>query len=104
MSKQKKNYSPTFKRNAVKLAIEKGNVAEAARSLGLRSQMLYRWKKEQEEFEHNSFPGRGKAKLTDEAREIARLKKELRVAKMETEILKKAISIFSESDRKNTDL
>ena len=60
MSKQKKNYSPTFKRNAVKLAIEKSNVSEPARSLGLRPQMLYRWKKEQEEFEHNSFPGRGK--------------------------------------------
>ena len=40
---------------------------------------------------HNSFLGHGKAKLTDEQREIARLKKELSDAKMETEILKKAI-------------
>ena len=48
-------------------------------------------KNEQDEFKHNSFPGHGKAKLTDEGREIARLKKELHYAKMEAEILKKAI-------------
>ena len=40
---------------------------------------------------HNSFLGHGKAKLTDEQREITRLKKDLRDAKMEAEILKKAI-------------
>jgi len=33
--------------------------------------------KEQEEYSHNSFPGHGKAKFTDEGREIARLKKDL---------------------------
>jgi transposase len=53
--------------------------------------LIRRWKKEQEEFQHSSFPGNGKVKLTDEQREIARLKKELRNAKMEAEILKKAI-------------
>jgi transposase len=53
--------------------------------------LIRRWKKEQEEFQHSSFPGHGKVKLTDEQREIARLKKELRNAKMEAEILKKAI-------------
>jgi transposase len=59
--------------------------------------MIHRWKKEQEEYSRNSFPGHGKAKPTDEGSEIARLKKDLREAKMETEILKKAISIFSAS-------
>jgi transposase len=42
--------------------------------------------------------------MTDEQREIAKLKKDLREAKMETEILKKAISIFSTSDKRNLDL
>ena len=91
MSKQKRNYTAVFKRNAVRLSEEKGNVAKAARELGIGAQLIHRWKKEQEEFKHNSFPGHGKAKLTDERREIARLKKELRDAKMEAEILKKAI-------------
>lgn len=104
MSKKKRIYTAVYKRNAVKLSEEKGNVAKAARELGIRYQLIHRWKKEQEEFQHNSFPGHGKAKLTDEQREIARLKKELRDAKMEAEILKKAIGIFSANDSKNLGL
>ena len=101
MSKKKRNYPAVYKRNAVKFSEEKQNFAKAGRDLGIGAQLIHRWKKEQEEFKHNSFPGDGKAKLTDEGREIARLNKELRDAKMEAEILKKAIGIFSTSDSKN---
>ncbi len=101
MARKKKQYTASFKRNAIKLAEEKGNVAQAARELGISFQLIHRWKREAQEFKHNSFPGHGSPKLTDEGKEIARLKKELREAKLEAEILKKAISIFSASDRKN---
>tara|TARA_B100001750_G_C15414093_1_gene549347 strand:- start:209 stop:427 length:219 start_codon:yes stop_codon:yes gene_type:complete len=50
----------------------------------------------------NRFPGRGNTKMTDEQKEIARLKKDLKDAQMERDILKKAIRIFSASDRTNT--
>ncbi len=40
-------------------------------------------------------PGKGNPKLTDDQREIAELKKKLRNAKLERDILKKAIAIFS---------
>ncbi len=40
--------------------------------------------------------------MTDLERENAELKKELRDAKMERDILKKAVSIFSKSDGKFT--
>ena len=100
MSKKKRSYTAVFKRNAVKLSEEKGNVAKAARELGIGAQLIHRWKKEQDDYQHNSFPGHGKAKLTDEQREITRLKKELRDAKMEAEILKKAIGIFSTNDKR----
>ncbi|ADF53655.1 transposase-like protein [Zunongwangia profunda SM-A87] len=40
--------------------------------------------------------------MTDEQKEIARLKKDLKDAQMERDILKKAIRIFSASDRTNT--
>ena len=103
MAKKKKTYTASFKRNAIKLADNKGNVAQAARELGISFQLIHRWKKEQDKYQHNSFPGHGSRKLTDEGREISRLKKELREAKLEAEILKKAISIFSVSDRKNLD-
>ena len=101
MTSKKKKYTPIFKRNAIKLAEDKGNVAQAARELGINFQLIHRWKREQEKFKNNSFPGHGSPKLTDEGKEIARLKKELREAKLEAEILKKAISIFSASDRKS---
>ena len=66
--------------------------------------MLSRWRKESATFGKNSFPGKGKPKLTDEQREIAELKKALKDAQLERDILKKAISIFSNSDKKNLDL
>ena len=83
---------------------EKQNIAQAARELGVKASLIHRWKREQQEFTHNSFPGRGKVKMTDDQREIARLKKALREANLETQILKKAISIFSVSARRNLDL
>tara|TARA_R110001599_G_scaffold56053_1_gene155150 strand:- start:1280 stop:1588 length:309 start_codon:yes stop_codon:yes gene_type:complete len=97
----RRKFTSSFKLNAIKLGEEKGNVAQAARELGVKASLLHRWKREQQEYSHNSFPGHGKVKMTDEQREIAELRKALREAEMETEILKKAISIFSTSDRKN---
>ena len=47
-----------------------------------------------------AFPGHGNPKMTAEQKEIAKLKKELREAKLERDILKKAVSIFSKSDGK----
>jgi len=95
MSKTKRSYRAAFKRNAVKLLEEKDNVAKAARELAIGAQLIHR------EYQHNSFPGHGKAKLTDEQREIVHLQKELCDAEMESEVLKKAIGIFSTSDSKN---
>ena len=102
MSRRK--FTASFKLNAIKLGEEKENVAQAARELGVKASLIHRWKREQQEFSHNSFPGHGKVKMTDEQHEIAKLKKDLSEAKMETEILKKAISIFSTSDKRNLDL
>jgi transposase len=62
--------------------------------------LIYRWKKEFSKYDSNSFPGRGVAKMTDEQREIARLKAALKDAELERDILKKAVSIFSKSDKK----
>jgi transposase len=104
MSNIKRKYTSTYKRNAVQLSKERNNVAQSARELGIGAQMIHRWKKELEDYEHNSFPGHGKVKQTDEQREINSLKKALKNKELELEILKKAISIFSESDRKNIDL
>ena len=75
-------FTASFKLNAIKLGEEKGNVAQAARELGVKASLIHRWKREQQEFSHNSFPGHGKVKMTDEQHEIAKLKKDLSEAKI----------------------
>jgi transposase len=57
-------------------------------------------RREAETHKGASFPGQGNKILTEEQKEIARLKKELRDATLERDILKKAVSIFSKSDGK----
>jgi len=101
MSKHKKNYTVAFKNKAVELSYAKGSVKKVSDELGIPYSVLHRWRKESYEYGKNSFPGRGKLKLTDEQREIAELKKKLRDSELENQILKKAVNIFSESDRKN---
>ena len=104
MNQMRKKYDKEFKQKAVELSYARGNAKEIADELGIGQGLLYRWRKELKKYEGNSFPGHGTPKMTDLEREVARLRKELRDAKMEREILKKAISIFSVSDGKSTNL
>ena len=76
----------------------------AAEELDIRPDLLYRWRRESLEHQETSFPGQGNPKLTTEEKEIAKLKKELREAQLERDILKKAVSIFSKSDGKYSNL
>ena len=96
-----KNYSLSFKQKAVELSFSKGNVKQVCEELAIPYSVLHRWRKESKAYGNNSFPGRGKAKLTDEQKEIVELKRQLKDIFVENEILKKAVSIFSTSDRKN---
>ena len=104
MNQNRKKYDKEFKQKAVELSYARGNAKEIADELGIGQGLLYRWRKELKKYEGNSFPGHGTPKMTDLEREVARLRKELRDAKMEREILKKAISIFSVSDGKSTSI
>lgn len=45
----RRNFTASFKLNAIKLGIEKQNVAQAARELGVNASLLHRWKREQQE-------------------------------------------------------
>ena len=104
MKHNRKKYDREFKQKAVELSYARGNAKEIADELGIDKGLLYRWRKEFKKYEGNSFPGHGTPKTTDLEREVFRLRKELRDVKMEREILKKAISIFSVSDGKSTNL
>lgn len=83
---------------AVELMDTHKSVHEIAEELGVREDMLYRWRREMLKKGENVFSGQGKKNLTSEEAEIARLKKQLREAELERDILKKAVSIFSKND------
>lgn len=104
MKRQHRNYSPSFKQKAVELSYARGSVKQICEELDIPYSVLHRWRSESKDYGKNSFPGRGKPKLTDEQKEIALLKRQLKDVSEENEILKKAVSIFSKSDKKNLDL
>ena len=93
MMKQKrtyKQYPKEFKEEAVALVREQGySVAEAAKSLGIATNMLYKWKEKVEAVEA------GEALDEDERAELKRLRKEVKDLRMEKEILKKASAFFA---------
>ena len=85
-----KQYPPSFKEEAVSLVTEQGySVQQAADSLGIRSNMLYRWK---QQLEHKE---QGERLSEDERSELNRLRKENKRLRTEKEILKKASAFFA---------
>ena len=84
----------------VELANAREDISALAAELDLRIDLIYRWRREALANLGASFPGQGNKTMTEEQKEIARLKKELRDAQLERDILKKAVSIFSKSDGK----
>lgn len=101
MSTNRKVYSKEFKQKAVELSNVRGNVAEVARELGMNPEFIYRWRREIGIHPQEAFGGKGKKQLTEEQKEIERLKRALADAQMERDILKKAVGIFSANDRKS---
>jgi transposase len=98
MSQKRQTYSKEFKIEAVKLSYNsEKSVEEVAKSLGVAKSSLHRWRNEFGSDPDQAFPGKGQQKERDA--EITRLKKELRQAQMENEILKKAAAIPSASLR-----
>lgn len=90
----KRQFSKEFKEEAVRLASAGDRkVGEVAQNLGVRADLLSRWKREYRLGGGEAFPGKGKLKPKDE--EIHQLQKELTDTRMERDILKKAVAIFS---------
>jgi transposase len=89
----RRRYTKEFKLEAVQLSLSKGtNASKIARDLGIHPNILYRWIREYNTDPEHSFPGLGKSKEPDELR---KLRKELADTKLERDILKKALAIFS---------
>ena len=93
MTRTRRQFSSEFKREAVSLVVEQGySLEEAGRSLGIRGNLVGRWKKQLEADEAGAFPGKGK--MTPDQQRIRDLEVENRRLKMEKDILKKATVFF----------
>ena len=92
-----------MKLEIVNQTMEPGCELEAiADSYKVHVNTLYKWRREYLRYEGASFPGHGNKVMSAEEQEIARLKKQLKEAELEKEILKKALGIFSSPDKKNS--
>jgi len=92
---ERRTFSAEFKREAVRLVQERGNLSAVARDLGLHPSLLQQWKQVLGSSSANPFPGQGNPSDP----ELARLKRELARLQEENEILKKAVGIFTTRPR-----
>jgi transposase len=99
MSRKWRKHSPEFKLEAVRLAESNGkSVADVARELGVRAEMIHRWQREiaAKKAANGSGPA---GKLTSQDEEIRRLRQELKVVRDERDILKKATAFFARASQ-----
>ena len=95
MGSQRRRFTREFKIEAVRLIVEEGRrISEVSRELGVGENLLSRWKKKSEEGKIDPFPGKGR--LSPEDGELRQLRRENERLRMERDILKKAVAIFSE--------
>jgi len=93
-----KHYEREFKIMILDLLKSGQTVKQVSEDYKLHDSIIRRWRREAAR-NSPSFTGKGNISLTPEQEEIERLKAELKEAKLERDILKKAVSIFSKSDR-----
>ena len=94
MAEFRRTFPREYKLSAVKLVTEQGrSFSEAARSLGIASELLRRWKAAFASDGAEAFPGHGNLPPAEE--EVRRLKAEVQRLKAERDILKKATALFA---------
>jgi transposase len=91
-TRARRQFTDEFKAGAVRLVLDEGKtIAQVARDLDLTPSALRGWV-----VQARADRDGGKSGLTSEERaELAQLRKELRVVKLEREILGKAVAFFA---------
>ena len=90
----RRTYTEAFKGEAVALITEQGyKLSEAARSVDVNANLLSKWR------DRFAAEAAGTRLTGDERDELKQLRKEVRLLKMEKEILKKASQYFAKEMR-----
>lgn len=94
----RRRFDKQFKLDAIQMLITSGKTHKVvADELGIPRDALSRWKREYDEHQLKAFPGKG----IPRDQELANLRKEIADVKMERDILKKALAIFSNPGNRN---
>ena len=96
-TRARRNFTPEFKRDAVRLLSGGRTVTDVAESLGIARSLLQRWREQIEASSDEAFPGRGKQ--TGDQEELRKLKQRLRDVTEERDILKKALAYFADDQK-----
>lgn len=90
----KQRYSKEFKLEVLRLLDQpNASVRSVAQDLGVNENSIYAWKKKFGDQGDDAFPGQGNR--SEEQKEIAKLKRELKQAKEDLEILTEATRFFA---------
>ena len=91
-------FTEEFKLEAIKLITQQGlTIAEASRKLDVATKSLRTWMEQQERGKLRA--SLGASKLTPDQQRIRELERELAIAKMERDILKKATAFFAKESK-----
>jgi transposase len=91
-------FTAQFKSEAIKLVVEQGlTLAEASRKLDVATKSLRTWIAQQARGELKA--SLGTTKLSPDQQRIRELERELAIAKMERDILKKATAFFAKESK-----
>jgi transposase len=94
MGVKRRNDDDEFKQAAIRLVTVNGHgVSETARNLGINTNMLSRWKREEEAKQHAASTGNDLTR--EEQQELRQLRGEVKRLRMERDILKKALGYFA---------
>lgn len=98
MTKKQQKHTKEFKVETLELARTSGKSdSQLERELGLSRGCLYTWRKQLERDGEQAFPGKGRLKPDEEY--VRGLERELAIVQQERDILKKALAIFTRSQR-----
>src|SRR4051794_22441827 len=99
MAKKRRSFTPEYKREAVRVAREGLKVGKSAgvvaKELGLTETSLRAWMKQTDADEGRGPEG---ALTSEEKSELGALRKEVRVLRMERDLLKKAAAFFAKEN------
>lgn len=94
----RRSFSREYKVEAVKLVTEAGHSqTQVALDLGVHPNTINKWVRQYAERPQDAFPGKGHQ--LSEAEELRQLQRENERLRMERDILKKAVAIFSQDPK-----